>query len=235
MVVTASFGCPTIVANQGQPIATGESLIAIESLRKEWFAINPSQVAAAAAAWRAEAIDTRSGHVFRRAWLAMLKRDSADIRDNLRRIAATIDDLTRSRVLALADADFAQYIALTVPHAVTTKPARAGLAQVRARITRLLQYGFLFTVTAVRAELEHPGQSPMAFARCGVCNCWRTSTGSRRRLRSRQRQGLEARSAWISTTRRFGRSSSTTCARRSKRSALTTVRSSTSSRSRCRT
>jgi len=156
VVVTASFGCPAIVANQGQPIATGESLIAIESLRKEWFAINPSRSSPLQLV-AGRSMDTRSGYVLRQSLLAMLKRDSSDIRDNLRKIAATIDDLTRSRVLGLSDSDFAEYIALTVPHAVTTEAALP--ARKSGRITRLLQYGFLFTVTAVRAELEHPGQS----------------------------------------------------------------------------
>ncbi len=102
-------------------------------------------------------LDTRSGYVLRKGLLAMLKRDSSDIRDNLRRIAATIDDLTRGRVIGLSDADFAEYVSLTIPHAVATAAPPA--PRKSSWITRLLQYGFLFTVTAVRAELEHPGQS----------------------------------------------------------------------------
>jgi hypothetical protein len=100
-------------------------------------------------------MDTRSGYVLRQGLLAMLKRDR-DLGDNLRRIAATLDDLTRSRVLALSDSDFAEYVALTVPHAVSTEAALP--ARKSGWINRLLQYGFLFTVTAVRAELEHRGQ-----------------------------------------------------------------------------
>ncbi len=166
VVVTASFGCPTVVANQGQSIATGESLIAIESLRKEWFAgRSPSPAPLQLVTGRT--LTTRSGRVVREGLLAMLKRDGADIRDNIRRIASTIDDLTRSRVVALSDADFAEYVSLTVPHAVATSGAPANQASLprqsapakAGRITRLLQYGFLFTVTAVRAELEAPGQS----------------------------------------------------------------------------
>jgi len=86
-----------------------------------------------------------------------LNRDGDDIRDNIRRMAAALDDLTRSRVLALSDADFAEYVSLTLPHAASQKdappPREAGW------IARLLQYGFLYTVTAIRADLEHPGQS----------------------------------------------------------------------------
>ena len=46
---------------------------------------------------------SRSIRILRENWLAILKRDSPDIRDNIRQIAATLEDLTRSRVLALAD------------------------------------------------------------------------------------------------------------------------------------
>lgn len=100
---------------------------------------------------------TRSGRVLREGLLAMLRRDSEDIRDNFRRIAHTLDDLTRSRVLTLADSDFAEYVSLTVPHAVATEAAPA--PRPSGSIARLLQYGFLFTVAAVRAELEDPGRS----------------------------------------------------------------------------
>lgn len=156
VVVTASFGCPSIIANQGQPIAAGESLIAIEALRKEWFAANqPRRAELHLVAGRK--MDTRTGLVLRQGLLAMLKRDSADIRDNIRRIANTVDDLTRSRVLALPDSDFAAYLALTVPHAAASTAAPPHRKS--GAIARLLQYGFLFAVTAVRSELEAPGQS----------------------------------------------------------------------------
>ena len=102
-------------------------------------------------------METRSGRVLREGLLAMLTRDSADIRDNIRRIAAAIDDLTRSRVAGLADEDFAEYISLTVPHAAAKPDAPP--ARQPGSIARLLQYGFLYTVTAIRADLEHPGQS----------------------------------------------------------------------------
>ena len=156
VIVTASFGCPTIVANEGPLVSTGESRIAIDSLGKEWLAIDRPK-AAPLELVPGRAITTRSSLQLRDGLLAMLKRDSADIRDNIRRIAGTIDDLTRSRVLALSDADFAEYLALTVPHAATKTAVPP--TQKPGSIARLLQYGFLYTVTAIRADLEHPGQS----------------------------------------------------------------------------
>jgi hypothetical protein len=156
VIVKASFGCPTIVANQGQPIAAGGSQVALESLRKEWFTNQPTaSVSRQFVAGRA--IDARSSRLLREHLLAMLTRDSDDLRDNLRRIAHTIDDLTRSRVLALPDADFAEYLSLTVPHAA--KSPDAPPARAPGRIARLMQYGFLYTVTAMRATLDHSGQS----------------------------------------------------------------------------
>ena len=156
VVVTASFGCPTIVANEGPLIGTGESLAAIESLRKEWFAIHPPLTAPLQLV-HGRKMQTRALLQIRQNLLAMLNRDGDDIRDNIRRMAAALDDLTRSRVLALSDADFAEYVSLTLPHAASQKdappPREAGW------IARLLQYGFLYTVTAIRADLEHPGQS----------------------------------------------------------------------------
>jgi hypothetical protein len=142
--------------NEGPLISSGESRITIDSLRKEWFASNLEQPAPLQLV-QGRALSTRSSLQLREGLLAMLKRDSADIRDNIRRIAGTIDDLTRSRVLALPEADFAEYLALTVPHAAAKPDAPP--AQRPGSIARLLQYGFLYTVTAIRADLEHPGQS----------------------------------------------------------------------------
>lgn len=156
VVVTASFGCPTIVANEGPLTSSAESRIALESLRDEWFETYPSRPAPLQLV-QGRTIATRSGHQLREGLLAMLKQDSADIRDNIRRIAATIDDLTRNRVLALGDAELAEYLALTVPHAAATPDAP--LPRKPGWIARLLQYGFLYTVTAIRADLEHSGQS----------------------------------------------------------------------------
>jgi Fe-S-cluster containining protein len=156
VVVTASFGCPTIVANEGPLIGTGESLAGIESLRKEWFAIHPPLTAPLQLV-QGRKIETRALLQIRQSLLAMLNRDSDDIRDNIRRIATALDDLTRSRVLALNDADFAEYVSLTLPHAASKQDAPP--PRTPGSIARLLQYGFLYTVTAIRADIEHPGQS----------------------------------------------------------------------------
>ena len=156
VIVTASFNCPTIVANEGPLTTAAESLVSLEALRSEWFARQPFKSPLMRFV-RGRTIDARSSRVLRESWLAMLDRDTVDIRDNVRRIAATIEDLTRGRVLALPDEDFQQYISLTVPHAAAKQeppPARDP-----GRIARLLQRGFLYAVASIRADLARPGRS----------------------------------------------------------------------------
>ncbi len=162
VIATASFGCPTIVENRGELMSTGAGHRSLDTLRDEWSASNP-----AAARPRqfiaGRSIDSPSINILRDSLLRMLSRaDSGtiDLRANLRRIAHALDDLTRSRVLSLADADFAEYIKLTLPHAAAAAtppaPRRAG------RIGRLMQFGFLFAVVASRYGLEHREQSGFA-------------------------------------------------------------------------
>jgi Fe-S-cluster containining protein len=156
VVVTASFACPTIVANQGAPIAVAESRSVIEGLRKEWFA-TPQPTAAALELVAGRSMDGRTARILRDHLLVMLKRETADIRGNIALIAQTLDDLTRPRVLALADADFAEYVALTVPHAATRRDPPP--ISKPGAVARLLQYGFVYLVAATRATAERRGQS----------------------------------------------------------------------------
>lgn len=157
-VVKASFACPTIVANHGDPAGRGESLIALESLRKEWRlpAAPPER---SVEFTRGRTINSRSIALLRANLVAMLQRDE-DIRVSIRRVAATLDDLTRSRVLALDQHKFDEYVSLTVPFAATNAappPHRDG-----GGIGALLQHGFLYTVLAVRAGLAYPQPSRTA-------------------------------------------------------------------------
>ena len=156
VVVTASFGCPTVAANEGTPIGAKESLIEIESLRREWFAANPQSTPCLQLV-DGRIMEPRALFQLRRSLLTMFNRESDDIRENIARIAEALDDVTRQRVVALADDDFAEYVSLTLPHGATKKDAPPRRSP--DRIVRMLQYGFLYAVTAIRADLEHPGQS----------------------------------------------------------------------------
>jgi Fe-S-cluster containining protein len=166
VVVTASFGCPTIIANVGRPIATGPEADTIKALSQEWFSNSPA--AAGRLKSRAitprqlvsgRAIDSRSTRVLRESLLAILKAES-DLPTAVRRIAAALDDLTRSRVLSLPDEAFAEYISLTLPYAAANNTAPSSRSP--SRIGGLLQYGFLYAVAATRLAVEQRGQTTWA-------------------------------------------------------------------------
>jgi Fe-S-cluster containining protein len=160
--VTASFGCPTIVANRGEPVSERS----LESLYEEheWRPITtPRELV------RGRSIDARSISIIRESLLRMLARadgGAVDLRANVRRIAHALDDLTRSRVLRLNDADFAEYIKLTLPYAAASTsaapPGRPG------RIGRLMQFGFLYVVAATRYGIEHRSDSVWSKRIAGV-------------------------------------------------------------------
>ena len=133
VVVTASFGCPTIVENRGE-LVSGDAMR--RSLEDTWHdhdrpitgAANRRQFVAG------RSIDAPSIRILRESLLRMLAHADAgtiDLRANVHRIAQALDDLTRSRVLRLADADFAEYIKLTLPYAAGARRRRRCGAEAR--------------------------------------------------------------------------------------------------------
>jgi len=91
VVVMASFGCPTIIANQGEPIGTGRSLKAIEAMRGEWFGTR-STAAIPRQLVEGRDIDSRSARVLRESLLAIWNTEAVDIRTNIRRMAAALEE-----------------------------------------------------------------------------------------------------------------------------------------------
>jgi Fe-S-cluster containining protein len=156
VVVTTSFSCPTVAANQGERIAAGARLEEIESLRNEWFA-GDAVTAAPRQLVAGRPIEAASLRILRDGLLTMLARENGDgtrdLRANVRRMAQALDDLTRRRVLNLPDPEFAEYLALTIPYAAASREAVA--ARPPSQIGRLMQHGFLFVVAATRLRLEH--------------------------------------------------------------------------------
>jgi len=158
-VVTTSFGCPTVVANQGARIAGDATLAALTALRSEWRAPQldtprPRTLIAG------RTIDARTLGILKDGLLAILNRTDEGVRDlrrNVGRVAAVLDDLTRARVTRLADADFAEYVRLTVPFAAASQKDVPSSAP--GMVERLLQRGFLFVVAATRLRLDHPTMS----------------------------------------------------------------------------
>jgi Fe-S-cluster containining protein len=154
VVVTASFGCPTIVANEGA--SAGASRDQLEALRLEWYGTRPA-VSAPREFVAGRSIDGRTTRVVRENLLAILKSEN-DIRVAIRRIAAALDDLSRHRVVSLSDHAFAEYVALTLPHAA--KNLQAPPSRPPGMVARLLQYGFLYAVAAARLRVEQRDQAP---------------------------------------------------------------------------
>ncbi|MFI5007965.1 MAG: YkgJ family cysteine cluster protein [Solirubrobacterales bacterium] len=108
-VMTASFACPTIVANEGAPVRAG--LQALLSLRGK-----PPGPPVALRFSDGRPIAPRTLATLRAVFRKMLD-GSADLGEASLRIAATLDDLTRHRVVRLKDEAFAEYVELTARHA----------------------------------------------------------------------------------------------------------------------
>jgi hypothetical protein len=156
VVVTTSFGCPTVVANKGDLIASGAPLEEIKTLRNQWFARVPSGTAVRHYV-NGRPIDAESLRILRESLLQMLGRSAddgtRDLRLNIRRIAGTLEDLSRRRVVGLPGQDFAEYLALTTRFAATTTQPVA--PRPPSRVGRLMQHGFLYVVAATRLRVEH--------------------------------------------------------------------------------
>ena len=160
VIVKTSFGCPTVVANQGPSIAAGLPLEEITALRDDWFAgrhsATPERVYVAG-----RSISAASLAVLRDSLKKMLdrtdQRGQIDLHVNVARMALALDDLTRSRVVRLPDADFEEYLRLTLPFAASATAPPA--ARPPTRVGRLLQHGFLYAVVATRHGLDNPGAS----------------------------------------------------------------------------
>jgi Fe-S-cluster containining protein len=160
IAVTVSFGCPTIVSNQGDLVPEGAPRKALEALRDQWNERHPG-TAAARRLVRGRVITTASIQILSDSLLAMLDRrhdDKLDLVSNLQRIADALDDLTRQRVVQLDDASFAEYVRLTLPYAASNEAAPAGRGP--GAVGRMLQYGFLYCVAAMRLRLAHRSASP---------------------------------------------------------------------------
>jgi hypothetical protein len=76
-----------------------------------------------------------------------------DLRANVLRMAHSLEDLCRHRVVRLEDAAFAEYLSLTARHAASARKPAA--PRPPSRVGRLLQHGFLFVVCAMRLRVEN--------------------------------------------------------------------------------
>lgn len=156
VAVTTSFACPTIVANEGAPIAGGETVKAIKSLSADWFKTYPESSAALYYV-AGRPLGESSMKILRASLLQMLDRADAkgglDLRANVIRIARTLEDLARPAVVRLKDDEFAEYVALTAPFAAKTDKAAA--PRPPSWSARLMQRGFLSLTAATQLRIEN--------------------------------------------------------------------------------
>lgn len=152
-VVTVSFACPTVIANEGATLSSQKP--ELQTLHVAWRREFPETAAT---------IELVRGHRLTRAALAQLRAllgqmldrpgpdGRPDLRANLRRIAALLEDLSRRRVIGLAPADWVEYLRLTGGYALKSEnplPARAP-----SRLARLLFRGFLLAALSVQIHLD---------------------------------------------------------------------------------
>jgi Fe-S-cluster containining protein len=154
-LVTASFSCPTVVANAGASL--GEQQKAIAALRRDWQRDTPEPVP------ELRFVDGKpvTGGVvgtLRLVLRRMLDRPgengAPDLRANVARMAATLEDLTRWRVLRLPAEGFAEYLELTGGFAATSP--NPVLARQPSALARLLYRGLLLAVVAARLQVKPP-------------------------------------------------------------------------------
>jgi len=152
-VATISFSCPTVMANEGATLLSQTRELRV--LHTAWTRAMPEPPAA---------IELVRGHTLTDATIAGLRGvlgelidrpgpdGRPDLRSNLRRIGAFLEDLSRHRVRRLAPDAFTAYFELMSRHALnneappSTRPA--------SRLTRLLLRGFLLTAISVQLHLD---------------------------------------------------------------------------------
>ena len=152
-VVTVSFACPTVIANEGATVSSQSP--ELQALQTAWSRDFPEAAAT---------IELVRGRRLTRAALAKLRallgqlldrpgRDGRpDLRANLGRIAALLEDLSRRRVIGLAPDDWVEYLRLTGGYALKSEkplPARAP-----SRLARLLFRGFLLATLSAQIRLD---------------------------------------------------------------------------------
>jgi lysine-N-methylase len=162
-VLSASFCCPTIVANEGEPVTA--QVRALSGLYNDWARTYPEPK---------RGFELVAGRPIVGATVATLRDvlrvmlDHADadgrvdIRANVRRIAGFLDDITRHRVVKLEPERFAEYVELTGRYAAGSD--RPSPDRHASAVGRVLSKGFLFAVLSAREQLR----SPASGARLGL-------------------------------------------------------------------
>jgi len=157
-IVTTSFACPTVVADEGTPLP--ELNRELMSLAKAWLRSHPEPapelLLVKERSLGSVPLDTLRGTLSR-----ILERTGPgkayDLRANLRRLAAHLEDITRWRVLRLEDGDLAEYLKVMGRHAAEVEGHV--VARRATRQGRRLGRGLLFAVLASRLQREEGRES----------------------------------------------------------------------------
>ena len=154
-LVTTRLACPSAVRNQGAPL--GERLEELRRLDKHWRRRHDEPPAPLFLV-EGRPLSEASLETLRVSLRRMLDRPGPDgppdLRANARRMAASLEDLSRYRVVRLADDAFAEYLELTVRHAAGSDrrlPLRAP-----SRLSQLFERGLLFAVLATEMQVGSP-------------------------------------------------------------------------------
>jgi Fe-S-cluster containining protein len=154
-VLSASFCCPTVVANEGEPVTA--QVRALSGLYNEWARTYPEPKRSFELVG-GRPISGATVATLREILRAMLDHADAegriDLGGNVRRIAGFLDDVTRHRVVKLAPDRFAEYVELTGRYAAASD--RAAPARRPSAVGRVLARGFLFAVLSAREQLRSP-------------------------------------------------------------------------------
>jgi Fe-S-cluster containining protein len=195
-LLTASFSCPTAIANTGSPVSAG--LAELSALAKQWQRAFPETAKPLRFTADKPLAGSTAGEM-RRVLRQLLDRvgedGRRDLRSNVARMAGLLDDWTRHRVLKLEGEAFDEYVTLTGRFAVATeKPAPS---ERPSPVGRLVLRGFLLAVVAARLQAA----GPRAGARLGLRSrlvrvalhlhgLWPPTEGLDRRARQRVRVNL---------------------------------------------
>jgi lysine-N-methylase len=152
-VVTASFCCPTVVANQGASLASQAR--ELDTLRRDWDHEHQDAALASCTLVSGRPLAGASLGTLRRTLRALLERAGPEgppeLRANVARMAALVEDLARWRVTRLEDAAFAEYLELIAGHAARSERPLA--PRPPAALARLFLRGLLFVTLAARMQL----------------------------------------------------------------------------------
>lgn len=195
-LLTASFSCPTVVANTGSPV--GEGLDQLSALGKLWRRAFPEEAKPLRFTADKPLAGATAGEmrvVLRRLLDRVGEGGRPDLRSNVARMAVLLENWTRYRVLKLEDDSFGEYVKVTGRFAAATeKPASS---ERPSPVGRLLLRGFLLAVVAARLQATGPRtgarlglRSRLVRVALHLHGLWPPAEGLDRRARGRVRVDL---------------------------------------------